>query len=1258
MGKLVRALDWSKTELGPLDGWPQSLRTIVSTCLSSRFPILIWWGPGLVMIYNDALAMIIGNKHPRALGQRGAQGWWEVWDLLGPMLMSVLDEGASTWSENQRLDIERTKTSEYLEETYFTFSYSPIRDESDGIGGVFCAVTETTAQVLSERRLMTLSAMAQQTADSATAGDACLRAACALGGNPADVPAAFIYLAQQDEQPRLAAVVGTFLVPPQLGRAAPAEWSIERVLSTGNLTLIEDDNVRPLLTAMGCTTTPIPKSLLFLPLGNVGIAGAPGVLVVGLAPLLLLDEQYRGFLMLVAGHTGTAIASARALESARQRAESLAQLDLAKTAFFSNISHEFRTPLTLMLGPTEDALARPSPSLQGADLDTVHRNGLRLLRLVNTLLDFSRIQAGRVDAAFEPTDLAALTKDFAGAFRSAIERAGLLFEVECESFETPVHVDRDMWEKIVLNLLSNALKFTFEGAITVTLHAADHMAVLGVRDTGVGVAASELSRLFERFHRVVGGRSRTHEGTGIGLALTRDLVHLHGGRIEVESTVGVGTRFVVSIPLGTSHLPADHVRSRGALAADGPRDKSFVTEALRWLSDPVGNTGSQGPANDVTVGARRTADARVLLVDDNADMRDYVARLLRQHWTVDTAADGEEALAMARESLPNLVLADIMMPKLDGFGLLRELRDDPKTRFVPVILLSARAGEDSRVEGLARGADDYLIKPFAAKELVARVATHLELGELRRRTQAERDRLHSLFDQSPAAIAVLRGPDFVFELCNPRYEALMQRRDLAGKSVAEAFPGLEAEPIRAILRNVFSTGTRFVGCDFPVKIRRDPAQQPQDAHFDFVYDPFFANDGTVDGIMVLAFDVTQRVESELQRERLLVEREGLLLSERNARADAERASLAKDEFLAMLGHELRNPLAPIVMTLDLLRRRDNDPAAREHAIIGRQVKHLVSLVDDLLDVSALTRGKIQLNRERIEISSLVERAIEVATPLIELRSHELFVQVPRTGLLVDVDATRIVQVLTNLLTNAAKYTDPYGEIRVSARAVKDELELCVVDNGIGISRDMLTHVFELFMQERQAIDRARGGLGLGLAIVENLMKMHAGTVSAASDGLGCGSTFMLRLPLVERASRTAFEALAAGVRKPQGPDSPRVLIVDDNVDAADMLGLAFQELGCQTRVAYDGAQALRMVESFGPGLALLDIGLPSMDGYELARRLRGGSTTARMRLVAVTGYGQKGDVEHALLAGFDEHFVKPVQFDKLPGMLARLKPDA
>ena len=706
MGALMRSMDWSATALGPVEGWPQSLRTSVSTCLNSRFPILIWWGPDLVKLYNDAYRPILGAKHPRSMGQAGRECWPEIWPIIGPMLQGVLERGEATWSENQLLLLERHG---FAEECYFTFSYSPIRDESGGVAGVFCAVTETTGQVLAERRLRTLRDLAACAAAAKGEDETWRSFAAPLQLDPEDLPFALLYRTSRDSRTaQLACAVGVEAGRPGAPEVVDIAAGLPERWGGGE-----------------------PGASLVAPIARPG-SDAYGFLVVGLSARRPLDGDYRDLLTLIADHVAAGVANARAWDDEQQRMAALAEIDRAKTAFFGNVSHEFRTPLTLMLAPLEDVLREgPLDAAGRRRLELVHRNGVRLLKLVNSLLDFSRIEAGRMQAVYEPTDLAVLTADLASVFRAAIERAGLTLRVDCPTLHVPVHVDREMWEKIVLNLLSNAFKFTFEGEIAVALRRAGERVELTVRDTGIGIAAEELPHVFERFHRVRGARGRTHEGTGIGLALVQELVRLHGGTIGVTSEVDRGTAFTVAIPLGSTHLPAERIGAPRTLAPTATGTAPYVEEAVRWLPDDVVPEAS--PPSSAPLSTR---GARVLLADDNADMREYLQALLAQHWVVDTVADGEAALAAARVQRPDLVLADVMMPRLDGLGLLRALRARPATENVPVILLSARAGEESRIEGLESGADDYLVKPFSARELIARVHAHLELHRVRAEAMA------------------------------------------------------------------------------------------------------------------------------------------------------------------------------------------------------------------------------------------------------------------------------------------------------------------------------------------------------------------------------------------------------------------------------------------------------------------------------------------------------------------------------------------
>jgi PAS domain S-box-containing protein len=792
-----------------------------------------------------------------------------------------------------------------------------------------------------------------------------------------------------------------------------------------------------------------------------------------------------------------------AREEERQRAENLAELDRAKTLFFSNISHEFRTPLTLLLAPLQDALsdcatAQPSDRTyplalpHRERLELAHRNAMRLLKLVNTLLDFSRIEAGRMEAVYEPTDLAMFTTELASVFRSAIERAGLQLIVDCQPLPEPVYVDRQMWEKIVLNLLSNAFKFTFEGEITVRLHPADGDAgkrngraervMLQIQDTGTGIAPEHLPHLFERFYQVRGSQARTHEGSGIGLALVHELIRLQGGTIDVSSTVGQGSCFTITLPLGTAHLPSVSVSEAVAtLGASAGRDSAhrlrldvgdspsetlrdritatrtlastavgaapYVEEAERWL--PQEGNREQGTGNREELSTPPDLDppqpplkrgenllkvplelstpsdsdppqpsslklrlkrgenllkvplfkgdlggspglktvptpssARVLLVDDNADMRDYLTRILSEHVQVEAVADGASVLAAANERVPDLVLTDVMMPGLDGFELLKALRANPRTTEVPIILLSARAGEESVVEGLEAGADDYLIKPFSAQQLVSRVNGHLQIAQLR--------------------LAALHE------------ERTINRR--------------------------------------------------------------------------------------------------------------------KDELLSTVSHELNTPLVAILGWTRLLRANPSNQSMLMKSLetIERNATLQAKLIQDLLDITRISAGKLRLSLEPVELESVIEIAIASISHLAQAKQIDLVWwgvtgQQPGTidQVLVQGDRDRLQQIIYNLLTNAIKFTPDQGSINVELSVIERHngsdasiAEISITDTGIGISAEFLPHVFDRFRQAQES--SSSKGLGLGLAIACHLVELHNGTIRAESAGVGQGATFVVRLPLMQQ----------------------------------------------------------------------------------------------------------------------------------------------
>jgi signal transduction histidine kinase/DNA-binding response OmpR family regulator len=1218
MGALMRTIDWSRTPVGPVSSWPQSLRTALSILLETGFPMYIAWGPEFTQFYNDGYRPILGStKHPAAMGASTRETFAEIWDIIGPMFAGVM-QGTPTTVVDFMLPLDRHG---FAEECYFIFSYSPIRQENGQVGGVLVTVTETTQRVLGERRLETTQALAARTRKAKTVREACEISGTVLSEQPADIPFAIVYLIDSKGDAVLECSAGLTAgsdAPARVKLSAdePGPWPFAEVLRTGEAVVVDTGGIRGVATAA-------PDRVFVLPIVEHGLGGAVGILVAGLSPRLIFDAAYRDFLLMVASQIGTAVASARALEEAEARASALAELDRAKTTFFSNVSHEFRTPLTLLLGPTEEAVTSRG-SLEGEDLEAVYRNAQRLLKLVNTLLDFSRIESGRVQASFEPTDLARVTADLASAFRSATERAGLTLVVDCPQLPEPVYVDRDMWEKVVLNLISNAFKFTFTGTIRVSLAWRGAHVELTVADTGVGIPPEDVPRVFDRFHRVERTRARTFEGSGIGLSLVRELVTMHGGTVTGDSVVGQGTTFTVSLPTGVAHLPQERIGVARSSASTAMGASPYVHEALRWLPAHAVST-----AADARAAGDGAADARILVADDNADMREYISRLLGERWTIDAAGDGASALARAREARPDVVVADVMMPGLDGFELLRALREDERTRAVPVILVSARAGEEARVEGLQGGADDYLVKPFSGRELLARVQAQVLRAKVRSVEEAHARRLVAIFKHAPVGVAILTGPMHVFEYVNEAYSAMVAKRAVRGKPVREALPELEGQGVYELLDDVYDSGRPYVGRSQRLMLDRG-GREPGEVFFDFVYQPLF--EGTdVSGIAVVCFEVTELAK---------------------ARRAAESANRAKDEFLAMLGHELRNPLSPILTALQLMNLRGLRGAERERSIIERQVKHVVGLVDDLLDVSRITRGKVQLRREYVELADVIAKAIEMASPAIEERRHSVHVDVPR-GLGTDGDSTRLAQVFGNLLTNAAKYTNHGGAIRVSAAREENELVVRVSDTGQGIAPEMLPHIFDLFVQERQDSHRAQGGLGIGLAIVRSLVEAHAGSVAATSAGKGAGATFTVRLPAV--ASTRGPSDPARLVSPVAANAGSRVLLVDDNEQGAELLADSLRALGYTVDVAFDGPTALQKAREFAPDVALLDLGLPVMDGFELAERLRADCGLNHVPFIAITGYAQEVDRQRTNSSGFLGHLAKPVDVHVLDQVIGEVR---
>jgi PAS domain S-box-containing protein len=991
MASMMRDFDWAATDLGPPGSWPQSLKTSVRIVLTSRYAMWMAWGPNLRFFCNDAYLPTVGIKRDWVLGSRSDKVWQEIWPDIGPRIERVLNTGEATWDEGLLLFLERLG---FREETYHTFSYSPLADDDGRISGMLCVVTEETERVVGERRLSTLSQLAGRLASARAESEILDAIKEGIEAANKDVPFALLYLYDEQGALRLARASGIEGGHP----ASPAvilpggPWPHD-IPDSGSL-IVND------LSALVDARLPCgswdksPTQAVVIPIGTKGQEKPVGCIITALNPYRKYDEGYASFIELLAGQISASLAGARAFEEERRRADALAEIDRAKTLFFSNVSHEFRTPLTLMLGPVEDALNDTSASaldqIQRQRLDVAHRNSQRLLKLVNTLLDFSRIEAGRANANFQPTDLSGFTAELASNFRSATEKAGLRLEIDCEPLPQRVPVDRDMWEKIVFNLLSNAFKFTFEGSISIRMHAADDggSAELVVRDTGVGIPPDELPRLFERFHRVENQKSRSFEGSGIGLALVQELVKLHGGTLVAASEVGEGSSFKVSIPFASVPFPAEDLASKLTDLPAASRAEAYVEEALSWL---LGDTRTKFAVSKPDVATPHVGGIKmqghVLVADDNGDMRAYIGRLLGAHWDVETVEDGNAAIEAIRKNPPDLVVTDAMMPGLDGFGLLAAIRNDPGLRDLPVIMLSARAGEEARIEGLSAGADYYLTKPFSARELVAQVNANLTLARVR--SEAARDlraseealrrrttQFETLLNEAPLGVYLVDA-DFKIQAINPTALPVFgDIPDLVGRDFGEVirilWPKDYADEVVRLFRHTLETGEPYTTPEH-IEERRDRKVRE---YYEWRINRIPLPAGRF-GVVCYFRDISAYVRARQQRE--------LLINE--------------------LNHRVKNTLATVQSVAAQTLKGNAVPAIIKGALESR-----------LLSMAGAHDVLTQQNWEGADLRNIVEKAL---SPFMAPK-REFDINGPDIRLLPK-SALAVAMAVHELATNAAKY---------------------------------------------------------------------------------------------------------------------------------------------------------------------------------------------------------------------------------------------
>ena len=1127
-----------------------------------------------------------------------------------------------------------------------------MRGADGAVEGVFTAVTETTYRVLAERRERLLREVSEATSNTRSLDEACRVATERMGILPEEAPFLLAYAREADgtlrRVGRTGSIEGDDLAPATTSTHAAGFWPFAEAARTGLPTPVEGLAERLAGRLRGNPWPEAVEQALVVPILSARPDVPYGFLVAGLSPRRRLNREYSTLFERVAGHVATAATNAEAYDEERRRAEKLAELDRAKTAFFSNASHEFRTPLTLILGPLDEML-RDAPAAFRDDLALVQRNAQRLLRLVNTLLDFSRIEAGRVHARFEPIDLATYTAELASSFRSAMDRAGLAYRVDASPLAEPVWVDREMWEKIVLNLVSNAFKYTLRGSVVVALRADAGHARLEVTDTGVGIPTHELGRVFDRFHRIEGQQGRTHEGTGIGLALVKDLAQLHGGRVEVASRPGRGSTFTVVVPLGRAHVPSDAGSVRPTGVSTAIRAEAFVDEALRWLpgeAEPVA-----AMADDLAPVPERARGERILLADDNADMRGYVERILVQAgYRVVAVADGEAAAEQVGCEMPDLVLSDVMMPRLDGFGLVQRLRSQEDTAQLPIILLSARAGEENAIEGFESGADDYLVKPFAARELIARVEGVLRLAASRREVTTV---LREANDALEARVA---------ERTRERDRSWKLSRDLIGVADDEG----RWQSVNPAWERVLGwspadvVGRTSEWMEHPDDIARTRAEVARLATGAMTADfenRFRCRDGryvTLNWTAVPEEGLLYCVARDVTEERA---RSSELTQVQEALRQSQKME-AIGQLTGGIAHDFNNMLTGVMGSLDLLQRR-----LGPERVDPRIARYIQAATTSAQRAAALTHRLLAFGRRQsLDLRSVdVQRLVSGLEDLLRRTLGEnvrLTTQLPADGWLACTDANQLENALLNLCINArdampegGRLTVSTGTRRVSGDALGraeglepgDYVVLTVRDNGVGMDRATQERAIEPFFTTKPI----GKGTGLGLSMVYGFARQTGGTVEIESAPAR-GTTVRLLMP--RAAGGELRDATEAEVALGGGET---VLVVEDEPEVRMLVTETLEELGYEALEAVDAPSALALLrEDRRVDLMVSDVGLPGMNGRVLAdeaRRLR-----PSLKVLLITGYAADATDRAGFLGPGLSMLQKPFAIEALSGTMRSL----
>lgn len=1359
MGTLIRAYDWSTTPLGPMETWPQSLRTAASIVLASGFPMLVLWGRDYIQLYNDAFRPILGTtKHPAALGQRAHDCWSEIWDVLDPLFRGVMDGGDAVWNEDLQFVLDRNG---YLEETFFTFSYSAIRDESGRPGGILVTCVETTERVIGERRLRTLRELAARASTTHSVDETCATAARSLSTNPHDVPFAMLYLSSGANLTLRATTGierGTTASPEVVAWGeADAAWPLRHVMADAASQLVTDLPAR-MGDLPGGPWPDVSTAALVLPITPATPGKASGALVAGISPRRALDAGYRSFLELVASQISTAIALREDEERYRRlaallpvavytceapsgvitfynqlaaqlwgRAPRLGDLDERFCGSFrlwqsdgTLLPHD-ETPMALALREgrsfrnQEVVIERPDGSRISAlvNIDPIVDPDGQVVGAINVFHDTTELRSAREKLRHSEEHLRAIVDTTPACINVVaadgtilhMNAAGLAMvdasqpeEVEGTSMFALIRAEhrpafRAFHERICRGE-KGALEFDLVGPRGTCRHVETHAAPLRAPDGRVLQLAITFDVTERKAAEAAARRAVDHlqiVTDAMAVPVTRctpDLRYAWVSRPYAE-WIGQPAEHIIGRPLveviGEEAFEQLSPMFQRVLGGEVVRFEEQVTVrgiGRRWIN------AVYTPTED----ASGTCDGWVSVVLDVTERKRTEEAHRRLAAIVESSDDAILSMDMegkvtswnrGAERLYGYTTGD-MVGKPISVLIPHDHVDD-----FPAIMQRIRRGEGIdhhetvRIAKGGRRIDVSLTtSPIrdargrvigvskSARDISERKRTEAVLQKHTERTQLlweaagvllTTDEPHAMLQRLFAKIEASFGLDVYLN-----YMVMEGGEELRLVSCA----GIDQDVAAGISRLAF--GQAICGT---VALRRAPivATRIQDSHEPMVQivkglgvrtyacTPLLAGQRLLGTLSFASrtrddFDqdeveflqtISHYVASAYERLRLIEQ-----LREEDRR---------KDEFLAMLAHELRNPLAPIRTGVQLIQRAGQNTALMEKAcaIMERQLQHMVRLVDDLLDVSRVTRNKLELRKEWVDLATIVQSALETSRPLIEAFGHELTVSLPAEPVVLAADGVRLAQAFANLLNNAAKYTERGGRIQVTANAPSDgegsasEVVVRVRDTGIGIPADELPSIFDMFVQVERSSERLQGGLGIGLTLAQRLIQMHGGTLSAFSDGPGKGSEFVVRLPVVVLPDAPALH----DARQRGGTGRPRlrrrILVVDDNRDSADLLATTLRLLGHDVETAHDGLEAIEKVRTLHPDVAFMDLGMPRMNGYEAARRIRE-RAGAGMTLVAVTGWGHPDDKRRSRDAGFDAHVVKPVDLAALEELLDRI----